>query len=87
MNMETVNEKVSLDQMRSGSWVIIQSIDGDKKFVRRAAGRGFTPEAALLVVQNFGIGPLIVFLCDTQVALGRGEAKKIIVRRRQHECE
>lgn len=87
MNMETVNEKVSLDQMRSGSWVIIQSIDGDKKFVRRAAGRGFTPEAALLVIQNFGIGPLIVFLCDTQVALGRGEAKKIIVRRRQHECE
>lgn len=87
MNMETVNEKVSLDQMRSGSWVIIQSIDGDKKFVRRAAGRGFTPEAALLVIQNFGIGPLIVFLCDTQVALGRGEAKKIIVRRQQHECE
>ena len=87
MNMKAVNEDMSLDRVKSGSWAVVQSISGDKKFVRRAAGRGFTPEAALLVIQNFGIGPLIVFLCDTQIALGRGEAKKIIVRRQQHECE
>lgn len=85
--MKAVSQDMSLDRMRSGSWAVIQSISGDKKFVRRAAGRGFTPEAALLVIQNFGVGPLIVFLCDTQVALGRGEAKKIIVRRQQHEYE
>ena len=85
--MKAVNEGMTLDRIRSGSWAVIQSISGDKKFVRRAAGRGFTPEAALLVIQNFGIGPLIVFLRDTQVALGRGEAKKIIVRRQQHEYE
>lgn len=84
--MKVVSEDISLDRIRPGSRTVIQSISGDKKFVRRAAGRGFTPEAALLVIQNFGIGPLIVFLCDSQVALGRGEAKKIIVRR-QHEWE
>ena len=84
--MKTVDADIALDRLRSGSWAVIQSISGDKKFVRRVAGRGFTPAASLFVIQNIGIGPLIVYLRDTMVALGRGEAKKIIVRKRQHDC-
>ncbi len=70
-----------LDRVKSDSKVVIQSISGDKSFIRRAAGRGFTPAASLYVIQNIGIGPLLVYLQDSMVALGRGEAKKIIVRK------
>ena len=73
---------ISLDRVKAKTWAVIESISGGKAFVSRAAGRGFTPAAPLLVVQNFRIGPMIVFLRDTQVALGRGEARKIMVRRR-----
>jgi Fe2+ transport system protein FeoA len=31
------------------------------------------------VIQNYGHGPIIVNLRDTRVALGRGEAGKILV--------
>jgi len=74
-----INSPISLDQLRVDSNASIKSILGDKNFISRAVGRGFTPGTKLIVVQNFKIGALIVFLRDTQVALGRGEAKKIMV--------
>jgi ferrous iron transport protein A len=49
--------------------------------VSRLASLGFTPGARLRVIQNIGRGPIIVSLRDTRVALGRGEATKIIVER------
>lgn len=42
---------------------------------------GFTPGTRVTVIQNYGHGPLIVRVRDTRVALGRGEAEKILVRR------
>ena len=42
---------------------------------------GFTPGVGVDMVQNYGHGPLIVALRGTRVALGRGEANKILVRR------
>ena len=41
---------------------------------------GFTPETPLSMVQNNGRGPVLVYLRDTMVALGRSEAKKITVQ-------
>ncbi len=52
---------------------------GGHQFLSRLASLGFTPGARLTVVQNFGRGPIIVNLRDTRVALGRGEADKILV--------
>lgn len=54
---------------------------GGHQFLSRLASLGFTPGASLRVVQNFGHGPIIVNLRDTRVALGRGEASKILVER------
>jgi ferrous iron transport protein A len=47
----------------------------------RLASLGFIPGARLRVVQSLGHGPIIVNLRDTRVALGRGEASKILVDR------
>jgi ferrous iron transport protein A len=72
---------VSLSAIRSGESVRIQKMQGGHHFLSRLASLGFTPGARLKVVQNFGHGPLIVALRETRVALGRGEASKILVER------
>lgn len=56
-------------------------MQGGHGFLSRLASLGFTPGADLRVVQNYGHGPIIVNLRGTRVALGRGEAEKILVER------
>jgi ferrous iron transport protein A len=72
---------VNLSVVREGESVRVQGIEGGQHFLSRLAAMGFTPGVLLRVVQNFGRGPLIVNLRDTRVALGRGEASKIVVER------
>jgi ferrous iron transport protein A len=48
--------------------------------VNRLATLGFIPGQRVDMVQNFGVGPLIVSVQNTRIALGRGEARKILVR-------
>ena len=71
----------SLSSVRSGESVRIRRMAGGHQFLSRLASLGFTPGAHLEVVQNYGHGPIIVRLRDTRVALGRGEAQKILVER------
>ena len=72
---------LSLGRIESGAWVQIERMTGGHQFLSRLASLGFTPGARLKVVQNYGHGPLIVSVRDTRVALGRGEAEKILVGR------
>jgi Fe2+ transport system protein FeoA len=71
----------SLGSVRNGESVQIRGMDGGHQFLRRLASLGFTPGVHLEVIQNYGHGPIIVRLRDTRVALGRGEAEKILVRK------
>jgi ferrous iron transport protein A len=61
--------------------VQIRTMCGGNHFLSRLASLGFTPGARLRVVQNFGNGPIIVSIRDTRVALGRGEATRVLVDR------
>ena len=70
---------VSLSAVQSGESVQIRRMEGGHQFLSRLASLGFTPGAHLQVIQNYGRGPIIVRLRDTRVALGRGEAQKILV--------
>jgi ferrous iron transport protein A len=70
---------VSLSAVQTGTVVRINEIRGGHGFLSRLASLGFTPGAPLRVIQNYGHGPIIVSLRDTRVALGRGEAAKIVV--------
>lgn len=71
----------SLAEVPSGEVVSIVSLYGGNGFNRRLTSLGFTPGADLRIIQNYGHGPMIVSIRDTQIALGRGEAAKIIVQR------
>ncbi len=70
---------VSLGAVASGLSVQITRMVGGRHFLSRLASLGFTPGARLQVVQNYRHGPIIVSLRGTRVALGRGEAEKILV--------
>jgi len=71
----------SLSAVPTGETAQIRKMQGGHGFLSRLASLGFTPGAHLRVVQNYGHGPIIVSVRDTRVALGRGEAKKILVER------
>ncbi len=78
-SMIETKKSLTLSAVRNGEEVHIRRMRGGHSFLSRLASLGFTPGARLRVVQNFGRGPIIVTLRDTRVALGRGEAHKILV--------
>jgi ferrous iron transport protein A len=75
----TTENGKSLSTVPRGESVQIRSLNGGHEFLSRLASLGFTPRAHIRVVQNYGHGPIIVALRGTRVALGRGEARKIII--------
>jgi ferrous iron transport protein A len=69
----------SLANLPAGGRGRVQKLSGGRDFASRVAAMGFTPGAEVSVIQNYGHGPVIVSVRDTRVALGRGEALKILV--------
>jgi ferrous iron transport protein A len=75
--------EVPLAALAAGEQGAVIELFGGGGFVGRMAALGFTPGSLVRMVRNSGHGPLIVEVVDTQVALGRGEARHVIVRRSQ----
>jgi len=78
-SISDVRDTLGLSTVPSGQSVQVRAMQGGHEFLSRLASLGFTPGAHLLVVQNSGQGPILVALRSTRVALGRGEASKILV--------
>ena len=72
---------ISLCDLRIGERATVVGLDGGTGFVGRMAALGFTPGATIEVARNHGRGPIIVAVLDTQIALGRGQARRVRVRR------
>ncbi|HAL60791.1 MAG TPA: ferrous iron transport protein A [Chloroflexi bacterium] len=68
-----------LANLAPGQVGVVKRLAGGWGMVSRLAAFGFTPDAKVEMVQNFGRGPIIVMVRGTRIALGRGEAQKIIV--------
>jgi ferrous iron transport protein A len=75
----------SLADLPSGARSFVRHLRGGKDFVSRMAALGFTVGVEVKVVQNYRRGPLIALVRDTRVALGRGEALKVLVEEMSHE--
>ncbi len=69
----------SLDEVPAGKRMLVRQLRGGKEFVNRMAALGFTVGAEVQMVQNYGRGPLITLVRGVRVALGRGEALKVII--------
>lgn len=74
-------EPVSMSNLNAGEHATVLSFGGGRAVQNRLASLGFTPGVDVDMTQNYGFGPLIVTVRGTRVALGRGEAAKIMVRR------
>jgi ferrous iron transport protein A len=72
-----------LVSLQGGQVAVIRGLTGGRRFVSRVSAMGFTPNTPVTMIQNFGWGPILVYLRDTQIALGRGEAAKIQVERKE----
>ena len=70
---------IPLLQVKAGARAIAQDIQGGSDFSGRLAGMGLTKGTTLEILQNTGRGPVLVRTHDTRIALGRGEALKILV--------
>lgn len=82
-----MNNVYSLSELKTGETAFIQELQGGYALRSRLAALGFTPGAEVKMIQNLGHGPLIVSLRDTRIALGRGEAQKILIRlEKEHLC-
>jgi ferrous iron transport protein A len=67
-----------LDQLPAGSKAVVRQLGGGKEFANRLASMGLSVGSSLKVLQNRGQGPVLVLVRDTRIALGRGEAMKIL---------
>lgn len=74
-------EPVSMSTLSAGEHAVVLAFGGGRAVQNRLASLGFTPGVDVDMTQNYGFGPLIVTVRGTRVALGRGEAAKILVRR------
>jgi len=63
----------------TGERAVVAGLDGGRRVMSRMVSLGFTPGVEVIMVQNLGRGALIVQIRDARVALGRGEAFRVLV--------
>jgi ferrous iron transport protein A len=73
--------QIPLAELVTGEQATILSFQNLRAVAGRLTSLGFTPSAEVVMTQNYGRGPLLVTVRGTRVALGRGEAREIIVQR------
>lgn len=69
-----------LADLPKGSSAVYLGINAGREAAGRLTSLGFTPGARIVVIQNYGRGPLVVSVRGTRVALGREEARHILIQ-------
>lgn len=77
---------IPITQMQEGDQGIIHSIEGGSSLTSHLAGMGIATNAKFKIVQVSG-GLVIVQVADTRIALGHGEAAKIMVYKKSDADE
>lgn len=73
--------QLNLSDLHTGTSGIVHSLGNGKDLTARLASLGITPGVQFSVLQNYGHGPVIIIVRDTRIALGRGEARKVLVEK------
>jgi len=81
--MIKITKTKSLSNLNTGKIGIIHNLKGGHGFKSRLSVLGFIPGTKVRMIQNFGHGPVIVEIKDANIALGRGEAMKVIIEERR----
>jgi len=78
---------MTLAEVVSGRRASIAGLSAGHTLMGRLGALGLTVGAELEVLQNEGHGPLLVRVRNTRLALGRGEAMKILVEELPDESQ
>src|SRR5450759_3734426 len=73
-----MNSPIVITDLREGDQGIIHSIKGGAALTSRLAGMGIVVNARFRIAQVSG-GLIVIQVADTRIALGRGEASKIMI--------
>lgn len=79
MKKKKTENSMSLGRVNANTSASIKTLSGDRRFMTKAIGMGITPGSELFIVRNHKIGPVIVFLRDSFIAISRCEAENITV--------
>jgi ferrous iron transport protein A len=77
----TQPDEVPLSSLRTGEKGVVIGTAGGRGMLERMASLGFVPGTQVVILQNFRRGPIIVRVHDARIALGRGVACRIQMRR------
>ncbi|HON58412.1 MAG TPA: ferrous iron transport protein B [Smithella sp.] len=75
-----MSELLKLTVLKEGDQGVIHAIEGGSSITSRLAGMGIFPNARFRIAQISG-GLVVVQVADTRIALGQGEASKILVKK------
>jgi ferrous iron transport protein A len=73
--------EVPLSALHTGEKGIVTRIAGGRGMLERMTSLGFVPGTEVFILQNFRHGPIIVRARQARIALGRGVAGRIRMRR------
>lgn len=79
MNNTAIHYNKPLSEIKKGDSVTLNEVAVGRELTSRLTSLGLTPGVVVQVLQNQGRGPIIVNVRGTHVALGRGEAEKLLV--------
>ena len=75
-----IQDLIPLLLLKEGEEGIVQLVSGGLGLVGRLASLGITSGMRIKVVRNIG-GPLIITTNGTRIAIGKGQAQKILIQR------
>ena len=79
MECETESKAVPLSALATHESGTVHYLKGGHELVSRLSALGFVPGSPLQILQNYDVGPLIVSVRGTRIALGREEARRVRV--------
>ena len=81
-----MKDPINITSLREGDQGVIHSIEGGSAITSRLAGMGIVTNARFRIAQVSG-GLIVIQVANTRIALGQGEASKIMVYRIDPEAE
>lgn len=70
---------ISLADVKKGNIVKLKEIIGGHKIKKRLLDMGLLPGTELKIVSSNNMGPMIIEVNNSRLALGRGLSKKVLV--------
>ena len=78
---------MTLDRLPRCTPAVVVELPRGHGLAHRLIALGITPGAEIQALQNRGRGPLIVEVHGVRLALGRGQAARVVVEPLAAECE